>query len=251
MSSSLKPIKWYKTLNSAKERRQNGAFLLEGVRAISHVANFNPDMIEEILSTGTLPPEYSRFQSRLITENQLRSISSAKNPQGMIAVVKLPEGTYENTLPEEIGGKLLLLEDIQDPGNLGTLVRTAAAFGYSGVIMTENCADPFSPKSIQSSAGSALSIWLRRTGCYVEMVELLKERGYPLIAMDLEGDKQPSALKTAKHVLALGNEGAGLTAKILKLADYRVKLPLEAGGAESLNVAACGAICMYLSSNQS
>jgi TrmH family RNA methyltransferase len=143
---------------------------------------------------------------------------------------------------------VLLLEDIQDPGNVGTLIRTAAAFDFSGVVLTEKCADPLSPKCVQATAGSLLSVWLRRTVKYLELVRSLREDGYVLVAAELNGAEETSVLKRERLILALGNEGAGLSAELLAMADSRLRLPTAREKAESLNVAACGAILMYLSS---
>jgi TrmH family RNA methyltransferase len=132
---------------------------------------------------------------------------------------------------------------------VGTLIRTAAAFDFSGVIMTENCADPLSPKCVQATAGTVLSVWFRRTTRYLELIKALRESGYPLIAAELNGVAEPSILyHQSKLLLALGNEAAGLTRALLDVADYRLRIPTVRKKAESLNVAACGAICMYLSS---
>ncbi len=166
-----------------------------------------------------------------------------------MAVVHLPVDMYSGYLPEDVGDKILLLEDIQDPGNVGTLIRTAAAFDFSGVIMTENCADPLSPKCVQATAGTVLSVWLRRTTRYLEITKALRKDGYPLIAAELNGVAEPSILyRQSKLLLALGNEAAGLSKALLDAADYRLRIPTVREKAESLNVAACGAICMYLSS---
>jgi TrmH family RNA methyltransferase len=138
---------------------------------------------------------------------------------------------------------------VQDPGNVGTLIRTAAAFDYSGIILTGKCADPFSSKCVQSAAGSILSLWIRRTDSYLYLMDELRGRGHVLVAADLRGQREPSILKEQrKLVLALGNEAAGLSEMLLKRSDYRIKIPIKKSKAESLNVAACGAICMYLSS---
>ena len=136
---------------------------------------------------------------------------------------------------------------MQDPGNAGTLIRTAAAFDFTGVILTENCADPLAPKCVQSTAGTVLSMWLRRTPQYLELVRSLRRLGYKLVAADLKGNADPSVLKQEKLVLALGNEAAGLSKAMLDEADYRLCIPVEQEKAQSLNVAACGAILMYLS----
>ncbi len=244
----LKPLKWYKGLATKEGRIEAGAFLVEGERAVSQIVLNHPGEVREILFTTGLPPGYDRFANRRVTGVQLRSICCTQTPQGTAAVVCMPGDTYSDGLPGRTGNRVLLLEDIQDPGNAGTLIRTAAAFGYSGIIMTEKSADPFSPKCVQSTAGAILSLWIRRTPGYLKMIEGLKRNGYQLVAADLEGDEDPSPLQgKTKLLLALGNEASGLSAAVLKAADNRIKIPIGRDRAESLNVAACGAICMYLS----
>ncbi|MFA5078065.1 MAG: RNA methyltransferase [Dehalococcoidia bacterium] len=209
----------------------------------------SPGSILEILYTGEAPTGYGSHILRLVTPVQMKSISSAVASQGIAAVVRLPVDTYTDGLPPQAGTRILLLEDVQDPGNVGTLIRTAAAFDYSGIILTDKCADPFSPKCVQSTAGSILSLWIRRTASYLDLVDELRRRGHVLAAADLRG--QTAAAMLNKHnslVLALGNEAAGLSEALLQKSDQRVKIPIKRDKAESLNVAACGAICMYLSS---
>ena len=222
---------------------------MEGDRAIRQIISSHPDEIIEILTTEEPSSVYCNYNVRLVTESQFHSICLTKTPQGTMAIVRLPVDIYSDYLPEDAGNKILLLEDIQDPGNLGTLIRTAAAFDYSGVIMTENCADPLSPKCVQATAGTVLSVWLRRTKRYLELTKALRNGGYPLIAADLNGVADPAILyRQGKLLLALGNEAAGLSRALLETADYRLRIPTIREKAESLNVAACGAICMYLSS---
>ncbi len=248
-AAPLKPLKWYKKLATRKGRLEAGAFLIEGDRAIKQVINSHPAEIIEILTTGEPPLIHHDYPGRLVTDSQLRSLCSTRTPQGTIAVVRLPLDTYSDRLPQNTGPKILLLEDIQDPGNVGTLIRTAAAFNFSGVILTGKCADPLSPKCVQSTAGTVLSVWLRRTSRYLEVVEALRKKGYHLVAAELNGVEEPSILcRQDKLLLALGNEASGLSKSILNAADYRLRIPTTREKAESLNVAACGAICMYLSS---
>jgi TrmH family RNA methyltransferase len=244
----LQPLKWYKDLAVLKNRLSAGAFLIEGERALTQIAASFPDAVLQILSTKKLPTGYSGYPVRIITESQLKSISSATTPQGIITVVRLPGLSYSDELPGQTGDKILFLEDIQDPGNVGTLIRTAAAFDFSGVILTDKCADPFSPKCVQSTAGSLLSLWLRRTGNYLKLIDILQGKGYRLMATELKGSDNPSILQESQpFILALGNEAAGLSQTILGKADFRLRIPVNQDKAESLNVAVSGAICMYLS----
>ena len=250
-SPALKPLKWYRKLATKIGRIEAGAFLIEGNRAIEQIITTHPIEILEIVAVDEAPPAYHNYPVRIVTESQFLSISSTKTPQGTLAIVRLPADIYSNTLPENVGTKILLLEDIQDPGNVGTLIRTASAFGFSGIILTENCADPVSPKCVQSTAGTLLSAWIRRTPDYLELARKLQKKGYVLAAADLNGPDSPDILGSRdKLMLALGNEASGLSPSILEMADYRVRIPVDREKAESLNVAACGAICMYLSSNK-
>ncbi|MFC1903355.1 TrmH family RNA methyltransferase [Chloroflexota bacterium] len=251
MPNPLKPLKWYKKLATRKGRLEAGAFLVEGNRAIKQIMSSHPEAIIEILTMEEPLPVYRNYTVRLVAESQIRFICLTKTPHGTIAVVRLPSETYSDSLPEDAGNKILLLEDIQDPGNVGTLIRTAAAFDYSGIIMTENCADPMSPKCVQATAGAVLSVWVRRTMRYLELAMELRRDGYQMIAAELNGVAEPSILyHRTKLLLALGNEAAGLSRALLNAADFRLRIPIFQGKAESLNVAACGAICMYLSSQK-
>jgi TrmH family RNA methyltransferase len=250
MSTLLKPIKWYTKLATKKGRLEANAFLVEGDRAVKQIINSAPDTIIEILTIEELPSSYHNYTNWLVTEKQFRSICFTKTPQGIMAVVQIPANIYSGYLPMEVGNRVLLLEDIQDPGNIGTLIRTAAALNFSGVIMTENCAEILSPKCVQATAGTILSVWLRRTTHYLELVQSLRKSGYTLIAADLNGVAEPSVLlHQEKLVLALGNEATGLSRELLEIADHRLLIPIVREKAESLSVAACGAICMYLISS--
>ncbi len=247
--ATLKPLKWYRRLATKRGRLESGAFLVEGDRAIQQIVTTHPEAIVEILTVTEVPSRYQNYKVRLVTERQFSSICLAKTPQGTMAVVRFPMEIYSDRLPQRAGSKILLLEDIQDPGNLGTLIRTAAAFDFSGVIMSENCADVLSPKCVQATAGAVLSIWLRRTRRYLELAEALRKSGHFLVAAELKGAVEPSVLcRQSKLILALGNEGVGISGALLEVADFRLRIPTVGSKAESLNVAACGAICMYLSS---
>lgn len=246
----LKSLKWYRSLATKKGRLEAGAFAVEGDKAIRQILTSHPKNIIEILTIDTPPSVYRNYPVRLLTESQFNSICRTKTPQGILAVVSLPADVYMSSLPEDAGRKVLLMEDIQDPGNVGTLIRTAAAFDFSGVIMTESCADPFSPKCTQATAGTVLSLWIRRTADYLKLTHSLRDRDYKLIAAEVNGKEQPSVLSHHDRILlALGNEAAGLSAAVLEQADYHVRVPTVRNKAESLNVAVCGAILMYLSSD--
>jgi len=249
MTTPMKSLKWYRQLADRKGRLEAGVFIIEGEKAIRQVVAGRPESVTEIICVEKPPAAFRDYPARTVTASQFQYISSTQTPQGIMAVVRIPSDTYSSVLPADTGSRILLLENIQDPGNTGTLVRTAAAFDYDGVILTENGADPLAPKCVQATAGTVLSLWLRRTERYLEMARELKEKDYKIITADVKGTEEPAILSNQeKLVLAVGNEAAGLSKELLAMADHRVGIPTTPEKAESLNVAICGAILMYLSS---
>jgi TrmH family RNA methyltransferase len=243
-----KSLKWYRQLADKKGRLETGFFLVEGEKAINQIFASHPEAIIEIISVEKPPSILNDYPIRTVATSQFKYISSVQTPQGILAVVKFSKDIYSPNLPQDIGSHILALEDIQDPGNVGTLIRTTAALEYNGVVLTESCADPLNPKCVQASAGTVLSVWLRRTAQYLEIIRSLKGDGFKIVAAEVKGTDSPAIIsKQAKLVLALGNEAAGLSKELLEIADYRVRIPTSPDKAESLNVAACGAILMYLS----
>jgi RNA methyltransferase, TrmH family len=251
VSTPPKSLKWYRRLADKKGRLDAGMFLVEGEKAIRQVIAAQADAVTEILAVKEPPPFFQRYPQRLVSPSEFQYISSTQTPQGIMAVVRQPADIYNPALPRNPGRRILLLEDIQDPGNAGTLIRTAAALNYDGVILTESSADLLSPKCVQATAGTVLSVWLRRTAQYLELARGLRQDGYAIIAAELKGKDEPSILsRQEKLVLALGNEAAGLSPELLAMSDFRVRIPTVPEKAESLNVAACGAILMYLSAGK-
>lgn len=275
----MKSIQWYKSLAMQKYRRQHGCFLIEGARAVDQIITYYSTHVEEILcvddfdlSAFSSSSSQKKINVRKISTANMKTICTSKTPQGIIALVRIPDDVYSSTLPQNFlenlsqncndsnnhnntnsNNTILLLEDIQDPGNVGTLIRTAAAFGVSGVILSDKCADPFSPKVVQSTAGSLLSIWIRKSDEYLLMInELRQNHAYKLIAADIDGEDIKNFASDKNHnnntkkIIALGNEGAGLSEEIFKLCDCRIKIPINTSGAESLNVAVSGGIFLYM-----
>lgn len=243
----MRPIKWYKELTSPSGRRQNGFFLVEGYRAIKQIAELNKNAIEEILlEEGKEEISFLKnFPIRKITKRQLNIISSVNNPQGIIALVKLPLESYSNSLPQNRGDKIVLLEDVQDPGNVGTLIRTAAAFGFDGVILSKKCADPFSAKVVQASAGAILSLWIRCTDEYLNLLKKLKEESFKVFCADINGKEKTNFSSSERIVIILGNEGNGVSKKVKTLSDEIFSIPYVKNKIESLNVSVAGAIVLF------
>jgi len=251
----LKPLTWYSGLSDPRIRREQGCFMVEGRRAIEQILGLAPKSVDEILvdeavADSSALKKYS-CPVRKLAERQFKSVCTSKTPQGIAAVVRIPEGSYESGLPKTAGERILLLEGVQDPGNVGALARTAAAFDYTGIVLSNECADPYSPKAVQASAGSVLAVWIRRTAGYRNLAQALKAKGYSLIATDTGGEPiVPGRPIPRRHVIMLGSEGNGLTEELLGMADKKVRIPINDKKAESLNVAVSGAIVMWAGMNR-
>jgi TrmH family RNA methyltransferase len=241
-----RPLKWYKLLADSTARRDEMCFLVDGKKNLEIVMAQRPELVVELLVQKGFDADCERHgvPVRTLERHQIESISPQKTPQGLLALVRIPQEIYSSEVPSDAGNRILLLEHIQDPGNVGTLIRTAAAFDIDGVILSDQCADPFSPKVVQSTAGSLFSVWLRRTSSYLDCVSELRQNGYKLFAADVHGSENVS-LRCDKQILALGSEGRGLTGSLLDLTDVRFRIPMNSHKAESLNVAVSGGIVMY------
>jgi TrmH family RNA methyltransferase len=241
-----RPLKWYKSLADSPVRRDEMCFLLDGRKNLDIIIAQRPDLVIELLVQKGCEADCEKYHLplRILERHQIESISPQKTPQGLLALVKIPQEIYSAELPSDAGNRILLLEHLQDPGNVGTLIRTAAAFNIAGVILSDQCADPFSPKVVQSTAGSLFSVWIRRTSSYLDCVAVLREKGYRLFAADVHGSNRVN-LQCDKQILALGSEGRGLTDSLLGMSDVRFRIPMNSQKAESLNVAVSGGIVMY------
>lgn len=182
---------------------------------------------------------------RRVTRAQFKATVNSVTPQGLAAVVHQPLEIALVEPPQPVTGNVLVCENVQDPGNVGTLIRTAAALDFSGVMLNEQCADPFGPKAVQAAAGSTLSLWIRRGEAYLQQVQALAARGHEVIAATLDGDPTVYTSLRSPAVLMVGSEGAGLSAAACTVAHRKIKIPMNRQRAESLNVAVAGAICMH------
>ena len=237
------PIKYYQELLTSKGRKENSAFIVEGIRQVEQIMKSDKMKILEILSVKPLNFE-TKIPVRYINNSQLYKITESKTPNGIIAVAAIPKikEIDENATKSNI----LILEDVQDPGNIGTLIRSAAAFGFSAVILSRGCADVYSPKVVRATGGAICNLEILFKKDIFDCISALKNRNYRLIAADLNGKNEISTSQNEKIIFALGNEGNGLSDKLRSLADEIFTIPFNNSAIESLNVAAAGAIGMFI-----
>ncbi len=244
-------------MKKSKERKEQGVFVVEGTKMVAEAptewvknvymsetyekAPEHKVLIEELRSSGILV--------ETVADNVFKAVSDTQTPQGILAVIKMPVYSLEQLLK---GDKthLLILESIQDPGNLGTMVRTGEGAGVTGIIMNKTTVDLFNPKTIRSTMGSIYRVPFYVTENLEETLEKLKAAGVSLYAAHLKGSNSYDEADYTKPCgFLIGNEGNGLSDGIADMADTYIKIPME-GQVESLNAAISAALLMYETNRQ-
>src|SRR5690242_1478699 len=186
-----------------------------------------------------------RFGS--VSEKLLESVSYTKTPQGIIVLAQRPESSEIQVGTNPL---LVVLHQINNPVNVGAILRTSEAAGAAGVIATRNTSDPFSPKSLRGAMGSAFRLPIWSGPSYIEVIEWCRQRGIAIICAAVEATTAYTEIDWSRpSALILGPESTGLTAEELELADRRVSIPMK-GMAESLNVAVAGGVLLFEAARQ-
>ena len=219
----------------------------QGIAAVVRLQSPRVTASDDLGATGLSPAAFGL--SPVLEEDTERSGGDAflpdvgedgEKPEGGGAA-----GEDEPVSPSILGDKLVLMEQVQDPGNVGAILRTMDAAGFSGAVLTPGCADPYAPKALRATMGAIFRIPTLQAQSAVQAVQALKKEGYAVVAAELGGtdffQRKPLGEKVC---LIIGNEGAGITKETLAAATHRYRLPMK-GGAESLNAAAAAAIMIY------
>lgn len=254
MSITQNEIKNVKSLLSKKGRRTHNKFSAEGVRLLEEAfqSKFFPDIIYYTPHSLSVRGQglIDNFEKKGIEIVEVKSLAmekmcDTKNNQGILGVFALPD-IESGELFEDNYRKILWCDNIADPGNIGTLFRTALAFGFNKVILSGNNADPFSPKVTRSSAGAVFKVQFWKSSCE-EILKSLHLNDVNIIAADIRGESWEKNLKLLKKdmnlVLAVGSEADGLTDMILQQAEFVSRIE-HFKSTESLNAAVAGSIMM-------
>ena len=240
--SSLKNprvLSW-RSLKEKKGRDAENAFLVEGTRMVQEALQSVFPVLSLLLREGFTPPYAlpGDIPVYILAEHVFQAVCDTKTPQGIAAVLA------RRSAPAE-GPRLLALDGVQDPGNVGTIIRTADAAGFDGVLLSRQCADLFSPKVLRATMGSVFRLGFSFPESLPEALTNYKNRGYSVLSSQLDGtpfyDRQGVA---PAFVLVIGNEGSGVSEAVKACATHRLRLPMR-GGAESLNAAVAAGIMMY------
>ena len=240
-------IREWRSLNRSRaERMRQGVFLAEGEHMAGealHAGRASALLIdvEAQEKFAALCSFSSDIPLYYLSGHVMQALCDAKTPQGIIALCPYPK---TDNAPE-LGTLLVALDGVQDPGNVGTILRTMDAAGYHRLLIDEKTADVYAPKTLRASMGSVFRVPAYRCDDLPARLEVLAKDGYEIIAGDLRGEPFYQRRKAReKKCIVIGNEGAGISPAVLNSATMRLKLPMV-GGAESLNAAVAGAIMMY------
>ena len=242
-------IKEYRRLSGSRKRREEtGCFVLEGARLVQDAAESGIALRTLLVSDdGARYPEAAALQGiarRCYSiPNELAAyISDTEHPQGIFAVGEMPEA---QPLTMQ-AGSYLLLDELQDPGNLGTILRTAEAMGMTAVVLSAHCPDLFSPKVIRSTMGSGWRQKTVRVENLAESIAAWREQGLRCYAATLTSEALPLQKLPAGdcRAIVIGNEGNGVSREVIAACGGEVYIPMR-GAAESLNAAAAAALCMW------
>lgn len=239
-----------KLKRSARYRRQEKCFIVEGFKMVDEALRY--EKVQKIYVSEEAGDEYEEKLSHKITKDLIewvssavfREISDTATPQGVLALAEMPEYDQEE-LEKKEEAAFICLEDIQDPGNLGTIMRTAEGAGMTAVVMSKGCVDLFNPKVVRSTMGALFRLPFYVIEDMTTEVERLQKKGFTMYAASLDAKRDYTGYHyTGKTGILIGNEANGLKPETSALADERLIIPME-GEVESLNAAVSAALLMY------
>ncbi|HHV29411.1 23S rRNA (guanosine(2251)-2'-O)-methyltransferase RlmB [Acetivibrio mesophilus] len=254
ISSAQNPvIREVKALKQKKYREEKGMFFIEGIRfveeALKEGVQIHKILVSDKLADTTSGSEilekvnnggYSVFE---LPHKLFVEVSDTQNPQGILAVLDIKDYNIEDIWDNK--NFFIILDSIQDPGNMGTIIRTADAAGATGVIVSKGCVDVYNPKVLRSTMGSVFHVPICLSEDIFKVMDSMKKRGVKICASHLEGNCDYFELGYKKDIaIIIGNEANGISEEVKNYADVLVRIPMP-GRAESLNASVAAGILMY------
>ena len=230
----------WRSLRDKKGRDAQDAFLVEGVKMVREAVSSGFALQAVLLREGEdlsfeIPSSVPVF---LLPPHIFQSVSDTKTPQGVAAVLSRRVRPLSGT-------RFLALDGIQDPGNMGTMIRTADAAGFDGLLLSPDCVDIFSPKVLRATMGSIFRMSFAFPKDLPAALQNLREKGFSVLSSQLDGNSFYDRENVASSfVLIVGNEGNGVSDQVKAVSTHQLRLPMR-GGAESLNAAVAAGIMMY------
>lgn len=226
----------------SRDRRETGEYLGDGTKLLEEALKWGAPLTAVVVSEGLeLPPLPDQVRSVQVPRDVMETISPMKSPQGALFLAKLPD----TAPPERLeGGRYLVLDGVQDPGNVGTIWRTADALGADGVLLVGSCADPYSPKTVRATMGACFRLPVYETDVD-GLCALLERSRLPLSATALRDDTVSlEKAQLSRGAVVIGSEGRGVSPQLLARCGQTIKIPMRER-CESLNAAAAAAIVLW------
>lgn len=242
-NQQIKDIKLYQ--KKAKARDQKGIFIIEGIRMFKETPK---DRVEKVFVSQSFfeknKAALDGYAYEVVEDKIFASMSDTQTPQGILCVVKRKEVSLDALLAQN-NPHFVILENLQDPGNLGTILRTGEGAGVTGIIMSKNTVDIYNPKVIRSTMGSVYRVPFLYVESLSDTIEKMRGKGVKVYAAHLDGKVSYDKLDySGGTAFLIGNEGNGLTKETAELADEYMRIPME-GQLESLNASVATALLMY------
>jgi len=246
-------IKHLRSLSEAKQRKKERAFLIEGVKMVEEA--LRDDLgVKQVVAAPSLTQHHGKGVLKLaesrgvevlwISDKMMDVVAESKTPQPVLAIVTMKEHAEEELFSHR-SGLIVIAHQLQDPGNLGTIIRTTEAVGAAGIAITPGTTDPYSAKAIRASMGSILRLPVVRINDLTTFLQACKRKGFQTAATVLTGETTHFDIDLKKPTaMILGQEGAGLPHDLLADIDLRVRIPM-AETIDSLNVATSAAVVLY------
>ncbi|WP_418271572.1 TrmH family RNA methyltransferase [Intestinimonas sp.] len=231
-----------KLSGSRSARRAAGEFVCDGPKLLAEALKWGAAVTTVVAEEGTSLPELPSAVRRVeVPADLLRSLSTTETPQGVLFLCRTPD----LALPERLtGGRYMVLDGVQDPGNLGTVWRTADAFGADGLVLVHSCADPWSPKTVRSTMGACFRLPVWEADLHTLQARL-DEGGVPLYATALREDTEDLRAQDLRRcAVVIGSEGRGVSEETLALCGKTLKIPMRTR-CESLNAAVAAAVVLW------
>ncbi len=259
-SKDNKLIKLVKSLNQKKYREKEGLFYIEGYKFVKEAVlsswSVNAVLVSDSFLSGSFGDEWAEVSKRGLNiynlpDRLFKELTDTENPQGIMAVVEQRNQT-QNNLKElfKAPNLFVLLDGIRDPGNMGTIIRTADSAAFTGVILTNDCVDIYNPKVVRAAAGSILHIPCIQTDDIEEAFSILKSNGIKIYSAVMFGTDSCYELHLSENIaLVIGNEANGVSPAVVEMSDGSVYIPML-GSAESLNASVAAGILIYEAARQ-
>ena len=243
-------IKHIKKLKDKKYRDINNEYLIEGIKlikeAIQEKAQIKQIVIcDECEKIEAIPKdlmyEIAKHECIYVTKKLFETLTNVVEPQGILAIIGKSDSKQEINYNEDI---IVALDDIQDPGNLGTILRTVDSIGLTQIIISKGTADVFNPKVIRSSMGAIFRVKEIESEDLKQTLLEIKKHKFELLVTSLQTKKSVYDIKYKKKIIVIGNEANGVSKEIQELSDYKIKIPML-GKTESLNASVATGIILY------